>query len=87
MANEERGQGEDLVVVFRAQDQFTASVVQGILTGEGIPAVIESRQVPWMDGVMRMGEGYWGDVVVPRDHADRSRQLIDAYQADEGGDA
>ena len=80
MNDETRGQGEDLVVVFRAVDEFTANLVIGLLNGEDIPALAESRMVPWMDGVFKMGEGYWGDVVVPRECAARSRELIEAYQ-------
>jgi hypothetical protein len=81
MSNElEHGQGEDLVVVFRAPDEVTANVIRGLLIGEDIPALLESKQVPWMDGVMKAGAGYWGDVVVPRACADRSRELIEAYQ-------
>lgn len=81
--NEHKGQGENTVVVFRAPDEYVANIVRGLLVGEDIPAILESRQVPMYDGVMRMGEGYWGDVVVPEQYADRSRELIEAYQAGE----
>ena len=81
MTDEIRGQGEDLVVVFRAPDEFVADIVMGLLEGESIPAVLESRQVAQMDGIMKMGEGYWGDIVVPRRFAERSRELIEAYQS------
>jgi hypothetical protein len=83
--DETRGQGEDLVVVFRAPDEVTANLVISLLGGEEIPALAESRMVPWMDGVFKAGEGYWGDVVVSREHAARSRELIQAYQ-DGGAD-
>ena len=78
--NEGQGQGEDLVVVFQAPDEIIANLVHGLLIGEGIPALLQSRQVPWMDGVFKMGEGYWGDVVVPTEYAAKSRELIQAYQ-------
>jgi hypothetical protein len=80
MNNEEQGQTENLVVVFRAQDEVTANIVLGLLVGEDIPALVQSRMVPWMDGVMKMGEGYWGDVLVPGRFASASRSLIEAYQ-------
>ena len=80
MSDELHGQGKDLVVVFRAPDEFIADIVKGLLVGEDIPVVLESRQVAQMDGVMKMGEGYWGDVVVPRNYAARARELIEAYQ-------
>jgi hypothetical protein len=80
MTNEERGQGEDLVVVLRAPDEVTANLVIGVLNGEDIPALAESRMVPWMDGVFKAGVGYWGDIVVPSEYAARSKELIQAYQ-------
>lgn len=82
MNEQEHGQGENLVVVYRAPNQYIANLVQGLLASEDIPAIIESRQVPWYDGVMTMGEGYWGDVVVPEKYAEQSRQIIDAYEPD-----
>ena len=84
-SDEKHGHGDDLVVVYRAPDEVTANLVKGLLVGEDIPVVLKSAQVPWMDGIMKMGKGYWGDIVVPREHADRSRQIIEAYQA--GGQA
>ena len=80
MTDEIRGQGENLAVVFRAPDEFTANIVRGLLVGEDIPVVLESRQVAMYDGALTMGEGYWGDVVVPEQYAARSRELIEAYQ-------
>ncbi|MGI6295265.1 MAG: hypothetical protein ACOX3G_04190 [Armatimonadota bacterium] len=82
----DQGQGEDLVVVFRAPDEVTANLVVGLLIGEDIPALLQSRQVPWMDGVLTAGEGYWGDVVVPSDYASKSRELIEAYQQESPGE-
>lgn len=78
--SDEQNQSEDLVVVFRAPDEVTANIVRSLLVGEDIPALVQSRMVPWMNGVMKMGEGYWGDVLVPRDKAAASRELIEAYR-------
>lgn len=77
--NDERG--DNLVVIFRAPDELTANMVRGLLVGEDIPARIQSRMVPWMDGVFKVDVGYWGDVLVPEEHAARSRDLLEAYQA------
>jgi hypothetical protein len=73
-------QGEDLVVVFRAPDEVSANLVVGLLVGEDIPALAQSRMVPWMDGIFKSGVGYWGDVVVPREYGARSRELIQGFQ-------
>jgi len=79
--NKEQGQGENLVVVLHAPNAYTAELVHGLLVSEGIPSIIESKMVPWMDGIMEAGEGCWGDVVVPEEYADRSMDLIKAYLA------
>lgn len=84
MTDQERAQGEDLIVVYRAQDEVSANLVRGLLVGEDIPAVLQSAQVPWMDGIMKMGKGYWGDVVVPRGHVGRARAIIEAFEQSEG---
>lgn len=80
MDNLERGQGENLVVIYRAPDEFIANIIKGFLEEDGIPVVLESRMAAMYDGVLKMGEGYWGDVVVPEQYAKRSRQLIEVYQ-------
>lgn len=80
MSDHTHDQSEDLVVIFRAPDEVTANIVLGLLIGEDIPALVQSRMVPWMNGVMKMGEGYWGDVLVPRRFQKASRELIEAYQ-------
>ncbi len=77
----EQGQGEDLVVIYKAPDEFTAQVIKDLLQGENIPVVLESRQVAWLNGTMKMGEGYWGDVVVPREFAETGTRIIEEYRA------
>lgn len=71
----------DLKPVFRAPDQTTADIVRGVLTSEGIAAYIDSRQVAWLDGVMTMATGYWGDVVVPAEQESTALEIIKAYQS------
>jgi hypothetical protein len=77
----EEVESSELVSVYKAYDEITAHLVKGALEAEGIPAVVQSRQVPWMDGVMTMGEGYWGDVMAPEAEKDRSLQVIEAYSS------
>ena len=71
----------DLKPVFRAPDQTTADLVRGLLASEGVAAYIDSRQVAWLDGVMTMATGYWGDVVVPAEQAPQALEIIAAYEA------
>lgn len=78
-----RGQGDDLVVVFRAQSEYIADMLVGMLTNEGVPAILESHMVPWMDGIMMSDAGHWGDIVVPEEYAQRSVELIDEFMSSE----
>lgn len=81
MDNEQPAQDKDLVVVYRAPDEVIANIIKGLLVGEDIPVILESKMVPWMDGIFKVDVGYWGDVVVPRKYAQRSREIIKAYEA------
>lgn len=80
MTESSREQSDELVVVYRAPDEYTATLVKNLLEGENISVVLRSHQVAWMDGVMKMGEGYWGDVMVAQEHAEDSVRLIAEYQ-------
>lgn len=82
MTEPQPSRGDNLVSVFRAPDEYVANIVRGLLVCEDIPAILESLQVPMYDGIMRVNEGYWGDVVVPEEYAQRSREIIEAYQSD-----
>jgi hypothetical protein len=79
MTEQEYDQNADQVVIYRAPDEFTANIIRGLLVGEDIPVILKSRMAAMYDGALTMGEGYWGDVVVPRKHADRSRAIIEAF--------
>lgn len=71
---------KSLVTIFRAPTELVANIIRGLLESEGIPVTISSRQIPWMDGVMTMGEGFYGDLLVPESEETKARQVIAAYQ-------
>jgi hypothetical protein len=79
----EEHDGSGFEAVYRAADETTAELIRGLLEGEGIPVAFKSQQVPWMDGVMRMGAGFWGDILVPKELADKAREIIAAYESPE----
>ena len=72
---------QEFVSVYKAQDEVTAYLVKGVLEEAGIEAVVRSRQVPWMDGIMSLAEGYWGDVMVLEEKRDESLAVIEGYAA------
>jgi hypothetical protein len=65
--------------VYRAANASIAEIVTALLEAEGIPVTPKSLQVAWYDGIMVAGEGYWGDLLVPKERADEARKLIEAY--------
>jgi len=69
-------EGKRLVIVYRAPDEQTALTVQSFLEAEGIQALVTAQQVPWYDGVLAMGQGYWGDVAVMEDDAEQAALVI-----------
>ena len=81
MIEQQHGQGENLIVVYRAPNEVSANIILGLLQSEGIPAITESRMVANMDGIFVSGEGLWGNVVVPEIYVSRSRELIEAYES------
>lgn len=75
-----------LVTVYRAPTESIANIVKGILESAGIAVMLKSMQIPWYDGIMRMGEGYWGDILVAEDDADEAKDIIKSYE-DKGSKA
>jgi hypothetical protein len=73
-------EGTRLVPVYRAPTETVAEIVRGLVESEGIPTTLKSVQVPWCNGIMVMGQGYWGDLLVPECEADRAREIIRAYE-------
>jgi hypothetical protein len=65
-----------LIIIYRAPDEQTALTVQSFLEAEGIETLVTSQQVPWYDGVLAMGQGYWGDVAVMEDDAESAARVI-----------
>ena len=65
--------------VYKAPDELAAITLQKVLESEGIPSWIQSVQVPWYDGIMKMVEGYWGKVVVFEDQEEAAREVIEDF--------
>lgn len=65
--------------VYKAPDELSAITLHKVLESEGIRAWIQSIQIPWYDGIMKMVEGYWGKVVVFEDQEAEAREVIEDY--------
>lgn len=55
---------EDTEVVFRAGSEPEAIRVADALREAGVDVQVVSQQVPWYNGVLVVGQGYWGDLMV-----------------------
>ncbi|HET9232986.1 MAG TPA: DUF2007 domain-containing protein [Candidatus Eisenbacteria bacterium] len=65
--------------VYKAPDEISAITLQKVLESEGVRAWIQSIQVPWYDGIMKMVEGYWGKVMVFEDQEAEAHRVIEDY--------
>ncbi len=78
---------EELVAVFVAPDEPTASIVVGLLQSEGIDAMLQPKRTAWAGQASLIGaipsDGVWGDILVFEKDAERSRELIEAYHTED----
>ncbi len=70
---------DNLVTVWRFEDEGLGLLVQKVLEDEGIRSEVKSEQIPWMDGIMKAARGYWGDLMVLERDAARAREIIRDY--------
>lgn len=68
-----------LRAVYKAPDEWMAVTIRDLLQSAGLTAQILSVTEPWLDGVSRMAEGYWGKVVVLEADVEVARKLIEEY--------
>ncbi len=69
---------EETAVAFRAASEPEALRVAEALAAAGIDARVVSQQVPWYDGVLVIGQGYWGEIMVfAKDQAAAARVIED----------
>jgi len=71
----------DLVAVLEVGSEMEALAIQAFLEDEGIEAGLHSRQIPMYDGIARVWNPVWGEVMVLEPHAERARTLIAEYRA------
>jgi len=71
---------EETAVLFRASTGPEAAAVQEALEEEGIDSFARSGEVPWLDGVLIVGQGFWGDVYVFQKDFERAREIVARLQ-------
>jgi hypothetical protein len=65
---------------------MTANIVYGLLESEGIDAMVQPARTVWAGQAALIGnipsDGVWGDILVCEKDAERSRELIEAYNSE-----
>jgi len=68
---------EDTAIVFRARSEPEAIRVADALEEAGVEAQVVSQQVPWYNGVLVVGQGYWGEIMVFEKDRERAQNVIE----------
>jgi predicted nucleic acid-binding protein len=71
--------GVPTVPVFRAATEMEAQIAREVLEEAGIRYFEASRQIPWYDGIMMIGEGFYGEIHVLEKDYERAADLLEEY--------
>lgn len=74
------------VPVFRAATEMEARIAREVLDDAGIRYFEASRQIPWYDGIMIIGEGFYGELYVLEKDYERAADLLEEYVDNFGED-
>jgi NADPH:quinone reductase-like Zn-dependent oxidoreductase len=71
----------DLVSVYRASKESVADIIRALLESEGIDVIFRSNHSSTVyDGIFAVSEGYWADLLVREDQAERAREIIHVFE-------
>ena len=73
---------EETALAWRAASAEEAYAVAEALERAGLEAMVRDGQVPWFDGVMVFGQGYWGDVFVFKKDLARAETVLARLRAE-----
>lgn len=76
---EDELRSEELVSVWNAPDEASATAVRDFLQEQGIDAAAVAVQIAWMGGVETLHHGYWGKVEVLARDVERARMLVEDF--------
>jgi hypothetical protein len=68
---------EDTAIIYRARSEPEAIRAADALEAAGVEAQIISQQVPWYDGVLVVGQGYWGEIMVFEKDREKAEKVIE----------
>jgi len=65
--------------VYLAQDEFSAITIKEMLRGHNIEALIRRFETTWLDGLPKMMEGGWGEVLVDEKDSASASEYIQEF--------
>ena len=68
--------------VYLSPDEFTAITLQAMLKGKGIKALIRRFETTWLNGLPKLMEGGWGEVLVPENDKEQAERYIQEFLKD-----
>lgn len=73
---------EGYISVYRASDETIANIVKIALEDAGIHAVVDPVNASFAyDGIFARAEGFWGDVLVERENAEKALEILKEYDS------
>jgi hypothetical protein len=70
---------ESLAVVYKAETEMDAITIRALLEENGISAAVRSRQIPMYDGIARVFDPVWGEVLVFESDLAEAEKLVSDY--------
>jgi len=77
----------ELISVWKLDDESPGLLLQKVLEEQGIPSELRSEQIPWMNGIMKVARGYWGDLMVLESDCEAAREIIETYLGEKDTDS
>ncbi len=62
--------------VFLAQDEFSAITIKEMLAGHNINALVRRFETTWLDGLPKLMEGGWGEVLVDEKNLELAKEYV-----------
>ena len=81
--------GNELISAWQLYDEAQGILLKKVLREEGILSELRSEQIPWMNGIMKVARGYWGDLMVLESDYVTAGEIIKSYlgEKDSGSEA
>jgi len=79
--------GNELISVWQLDDEAQGILLKKVLREEGILSELRSEQIPWMNGIMKVARGYWGDLMVLEKDKFKAQEIIKSYLGEQDADS